>query len=260
MMMNETLAGKKGIVIGVANESSIAWGCAKAFVEAGAEVGITYLSTKSERYVLPLAEQIEAPIVYQLDVQDDAQMEGLIERVKSEWGSLDFVLHSIAFAPQQDLHGRVTDASRDGFLKAMNISCYSFIKLARLTEPLLKKGEPGGSLLTVTYYGSEKVVPHYGIMGPVKAALESSVRYLASELGQEGIRVNAISPGPLMTRAASGIQNFEELLAEAKAKSPKRNVVTIDDVGSLARFLVSDESKYITGNVSYIDAGFHTVL
>lgn len=255
-----TLKGKKGLVVGIANENSIAWGCAKAFHEAGAEVAITYLNQKAESYVRPLAEQINAPIIMPLDVQDDSQMQALFDNIKNTWGSLDFVLHSIAFAPKEDLHGRVADCSKEGFLKAMEISCYSFIKIAHLAEPLLKKGEPGGSLMTVTYYGSEKVVPNYGIMGPVKAALESTVRYLASEFGTEGIRVNAISPGPLLTRAASGIQNFEELLTEAKQKAPKRNVVTVDDVGALARFLVSDEAKYITGNVSYVDAGFHTVL
>lgn len=258
--MSKLLAGKKGIIIGVANVSSIAWGCAKGFQDAGAELAITYLNEKAEPYVRPLAEKLEAGIILPLDVQDDVQMQALFDTVKDKWGSLDFVLHSIAFAPMADLHGRVADCSKDGFLKAMEISCYSFIKMAHLAEPLLKKGDPGGSLLTVTYYGSEKVVPNYGIMGPVKAALESTVRYLASEFGEEGIRVNAISPGPLMTRAASGIQNFEELLTEAKQKSPKRNVVTVNDVGSLAKFLVSDEAKYITGNVSYVDAGFHTVL
>lgn len=258
--MSMLLEGKKGIIIGIANEHSIAWGCAKAFHDAGAELAVTYQNEKAEPYVRPLAEKLDAPIILPLDVQDDSQMHTLFDTVKEKWGSLDFVLHSIAFAPKADLHGRVADCSKVGFLKAMEISCYSFIKIAHLAEPLLKKGEPGGSLLTVTYYGSEKVVPNYGIMGPVKAALESTVRYLANEFGAEGIRVNAISPGPLLTRAASGIQNFEELLTEAKQKSPKRNVVTVDDVGALAKFLVSDESKYITGNVSYIDAGFHTVL
>ncbi len=258
--MSKLLEGKKGIIIGIANESSIAWGCAKAFHAAGADLAITYLNEKAKPHVYPLAEKLNAPIILPLDVKNDGQMEGLFDAVKQQWGSLDFVLHSIAFAPQADLHGRVADCSKGGFLDAMEISCYSFIRLAHLAEPLLKKGEPGGSLLTVTYYGSEKVVPNYGIMGPVKAALESTVRYLSSEFGEQGIRVNAISPGPLMTRAASGIQNFEELLLEAKRKAPKRNVVTVDDVGSLAKFLVSDESKYITGNISYVDAGFHTVL
>lgn len=256
----KTLAGKRGIVIGIANEHSIAWGCARAFRAAGAELAVTYLNEKAEPHVRPLAEELEAPIVVPLDVQDDEQMRQLFNIVGERWGSLDFVLHSIAFAPKEDLHGRVTDCSRDGFLKAMDISCYSFLRLAKLAEPLLRKGEPGGSLLTVTYYGSEKVVPHYGVMGPVKAALESAVRYLASELGEEGIRVNAISPGPLMTRAAGGILDFGALLKLAQEKSPKHAVVGIEDVGALAAFLVSDAAKYITGNVSYIDAGLHTVL
>ena len=258
--MQQGLQGKKGIIIGIANQDSIAWGCAKAFRQAGAELAVTYYNQKAEKHVRPLAEQLDAPIVLPLDVQNEDQLAALFDAVKIQWGSLDFVLHSIAFAPQEDLHGRVTDCSRDGFLKAMDISCYSLIRLARLAEPLLIKGDLGGTLLTVTYYGSEKVVPHYGIMGPVKSALESAVRYLADELGSEGIRVNAISPGPLLTRAASGIKDFEELLLEARQKAPKRQIVTIDDVGSLARFLVSDEARYITGNISFVDAGYHAVL
>lgn len=258
--MQQGLQGKKGIIIGIANQDSIAWGCAKAFRQAGAELAVTYYNQKAEKHVRPLAEQLDAPIVMPLDVQNEDQLAALFDAVKIQWGSLDFVLHSIAFAPQEDLHGRVTDCSRDGFLKAMDISCYSLIRLARLAEPLLIKGDLGGTLLTVTYYGSEKVVPHYGIMGPVKSALESAVRYLADELGSEGIRVNAISPGPLLTRAASGIKDFEELLLEARQKAPKRQIVTIDDVGSLARFLVSDEARYITGNISFVDAGYHAVL
>lgn len=258
--MEQSLKGKKGLIIGVANESSIAWGCAKAFREAGAELAITYYNVKAEKHVRPLAESLDASIFMPLDVQNPEQMQALFEVIDQQWGELDFVLHSIAFAPQEDLHGRVTDCSRDGFLKAMDISCYSFIRLAKLAEPLLKKGDLGGTMLTVTYYGSEKVVPNYGIMGPVKSALESSVRYLADELGEQGIRVNAISPGPLLTRAASGIKGFEELLAEARLKSPKHQVVTIDDIGSLARFLISDEAHYITGNISFVDAGFHAVL
>lgn len=254
-----SLKGKKGIVIGIANEHSIAWGCAKAFHGAGAELAVTYLNEKAEPYVRPLAEQINAPIILPLDVQNDGQMETLFKEVNDQWGLLDFVLHSIAFAPKQDLHGRVADCSRDGFLKAMDISCYSFMKLAHMAEPLFKKGEPGGALLTVTYYGSQKVIPHYSIMGPVKAALESAVRYLAEELGESGIRVNALSPGPLMTRAASGIKDFEALLKVAQEKSPKHAAVTIEDIGALARFLVSDEAKHITGNISYIDAGLHVL-
>lgn len=258
--MTRELEGKKGIVIGVANASSIAWGCAKAFHAAGAELAVTYYNAKAEPHVRPLAEQLNAPIILPLDVLNEAQLQDLFDAVEQQWGELDFVLHSIAFAPQEDLHGRVTDCSREGFLHAMDISCYSFIRLAKLAEPLLKKGSLGGSLMTVTYYGSEKVVPNYGIMGPVKSALESAVRYLANELGEQGIRVNAISPGPLMTRAASGIKGFEELLAEAELKSPKHQIVTIDDVGALARFLISDAAHAITGNISFVDAGFHSVL
>ncbi|RED44178.1 enoyl-ACP reductase FabI [Aestuariispira insulae] len=256
----KSLEGKKGLVVGIANEHSIAWGCAKAFHGAGAEIAVTYLNEKAERFVRPLAEQINSPIILPLDVQDDQQMADLFEVIGESWGGLDFLLHSIAFAPMEDLHGRVVDCSREGFLKAMDISCHSFLRMARLAEPLLKRGDDGGSLLTVTYYGSEKVVPHYGVMGPVKAALESAVRYLASDLGNDRIRVNALSPGPLMTRAASGIRDFEQLLAEARAKAPEHEVVGIDDVGALARFLVSDEARFITGNVAYVDAGFHTVL
>ncbi len=255
-----TLSGKKGLVIGIANEHSIAWGCAKAFHEAGAELAITYLNEKAEPHVRPLAEAVQAPILLPLDVQNATQMDAVFERIHAEWGRLDFVLHSIAFAPKDDLHGRVADCSREGFLKAMDVSCYSFIELAHRAEPLLAKGEPGGALLTVSYYGSQKVVPNYGVMGPVKAALESAVRYLSDELGANGIRVNAISPGPLLTRAASGIAHFDALLEEAREKSPKHQVVDIDDIGALARFLVSDDAKAITGNVSYIDAGFHVVL
>ena len=258
--MSKQLKGKKGLIIGIANEQSIAWGCAKAFHNAGAELAITYLNEKAEPYVRPLAEKVDATVFLPLDVQNDDQLDDTFHAIKEQWGSLDFILHSIAYAPIADLHGRVTDCAKDGFLKAMEISCYSFIKLAHLAEPLLKKGNPGGSMLTITYYGSEKIVPKYGIMGPVKAALESSVRYLANELGESGMRVNAISPGPLMTRAASGIQDFEELLIEAKKKSPQHSIVTIDDVGALAKFLVSDEAKHITGNISYVDAGFHAVL
>lgn len=255
----KSLSGKKGLVIGIANQDSIAWGCAKVFRQAGAELAITYLNEKAEKYVRPLAEQLDAQIILPLDVQHDDQMDNLFDTVAEQWGELDFALHSIAFAPKEDLHGRVVDCSRDGFLKAMEVSCYSFMKLAHMAESLLAKGDPGGSLLTVSYYGSEKVIPQYGVMGPVKAALECAVRYLADELGESGIRVNALSPGPLMTRAASGIKQFEGLIEIAKTKAPKHNVVTIDDVGALARFLVSDDARHITGNISYIDAGLHVL-
>lgn len=253
-MANDLLSGKKGLVVGIANDKSIAWGCAKAFHAAGAELAVTYLNAKAEPYVRPLAEQIKAPIIMPLDVQDDAQAAGLFKTVEKQWGRLDFLVHSIAFAPKDDLHGRVTDCSRDGFLKAMDISCHSFIRLARLAEPLMKDG---GCLLTATYYGGEKVIEEYGMMGPVKAALEGAVKYLAAELGQKKIRVNALSPGPVATRAASGIAHFDHLLEEARIKSPERTNICIDCVGAYARFLVSDEARLVTGSTVYIDAGFN---
>jgi enoyl-[acyl-carrier protein] reductase I len=251
------LSGKKGLVIGIANDSSIAWGCAKAFNDAGADIAVTYLNEKSEKYVRPLAEEIDSPIILPLDVTNEEQITKLFQEIGQQWGELDFILHSIAFAPKEDLHGRVIDCSKKGFLKAMEVSCYSFLQICQEAEALLKKGDTGGSILTVSYYGSQKVIPHYGVMGPVKAALECSVKYLADELGESGIRVNALSPGPLMTRAASGIKQFESLLEIAKEKSPKHKVVTIEDIGALARFLVSDDAKHITGNISYIDAGLN---
>jgi enoyl-[acyl-carrier protein] reductase I len=254
--MTNVLAGKKGLVVGIANEHSIAWGCARAFHDAGAELAITYLNDKAEPYVRPLAEQVKAPIVLPLDVKNDAQAEAVFAAIRQRWGKLDFLLHAIAFAPKEDLQGRVTDASRAGFLEAMDVSCYSFIRLAHLAEPLMKDG---GCLLTTTYYGGEKVIPHYGLMGPVKAALESTMRYLAAELGTKNIRVNAVSPGPVATRAAGGIAHFDELLALAKEKSPEHELICTDCVGAYARFLVSDEARLVTGSIAYVDAGFNII-
>lgn len=248
------LAGKKGLVVGIANEHSIAWGCAKAFHEAGAELAITYLNDKAAPHVRPLAEQVKAPIILPLDVKNDEQAENLFSAIRQRWGKFDFLLHAIAFAPKEDLRGRVTDASRAGFLEAMDISCYSFIRLAHLAEPLMKDG---GCLLTTTYYGGEKVIPHYGLMGPVKSALESTVKYLAAELGSKNIRVNALSPGPIMTRAAGGIAHFEELLELARSKSPQHETVCIECVGAYARFLASDEARLVTGSTAYVDAGYN---
>lgn len=250
------LQGKKGLIIGIANEHSIAWGCAKAFHEAGAELAVTYQNEKALPHVKPLAEKVSAPILLPLDVRDDAQIQALFDTVKASWGELDFLLHSIAFAPKDDLHGRVTDSSRAGFLTAMDISCYSLLKLAQHAEPLMSKG---GCILTTSYYGSERVVANYGIMGPVKAALESSVRYLAAELGEKNIRVNALSPGPILTRAAGGIAGFSEMLAEAQQKTPSHKLATIEDVGQLAAFLVSDGARSITGNTTYLDCGYHII-
>jgi enoyl-[acyl-carrier protein] reductase I len=250
----KSLQGKKGLVVGIANKESIAWGCTKAFHEAGAELAITYLNEKAEPYVRPLAEEVRASIIMPLDVQNDIQMNTLLDVIKEKWGKLDFLLHSVAFAPKEDLQGRVTDCSRKGFLMAMDISCYSFIRLAHLAEPLMKEG---GALLTMTYLGGEKVVEHYGIMGPVKAALEGTVKYLAVDLGDKKIRVNAISPGPILTRAASGIPNFDSLLQLAREKSPEHESVTIQSVGAYAKFLVSDEAALVTGSTVYVDAGFN---
>lgn len=250
----DNLKGKKGLVIGIANEDSIAWGCAKAFHEAGADLAISYFNEKAEPYVRPLAEKVRAPIIMPLDVQNDAQLDELFKKIHQTWGKLDFLLHAIAFAPKKDLQGRVVDCSREGFLTAMNISCYSFIRLAHLAEPLMTNG---GALLTISYLGGERVIEHYGIMGPVKAALEGTVKYLAAELGEKKIRVNALSPGPIPTRAASGITDFDSLVQSARQRSPEHENIYTRNVGAYARFLVSDEAHLVTGSIAYIDAGFN---
>jgi enoyl-[acyl-carrier protein] reductase I len=250
------LKEKKALVTGIANDQSIAWGCAKAFHAFGAEVAVTYLNDKSKPYVEPLAKQIKAPIFMPLDLQREGQLEAVFEKIRKEWGTLDLCLHSIAFAPKEDLQGRVVDCSKNGFLLAMEISCWSFIRMAKLAEPLMKNG---GTLYTMTYYGSQMVVEHYNIMGPVKAALESATRYLAAELGPKGIRVHAISPGPLKTRAASGITAFDELLQKAQSKAPARSLVSIDDVGVAVAFLGMNGAKLITGETMYIDGGYHII-
>lgn len=252
--MTNTLDGKKGLIVGIANDKSLAWGCARAFHEAGAELAVTYLNEKAEPHVRPLAEQVKAPIIAPLNVTDDTQMAALFRDIEKTWGKLDFLLHAIAFAPKEDLQGRVTDCSREGFLQAMDISCHSFIRLAHLAEPLMKNG---GCLLTLSYHGAQKVVADYNMMGPVKAALEASVRELASELGEKNIRVNALSPGPVATRAAGGIAHFDALLELAKQKSPEHELICIDCVGAYARFLVSDDARLVTGSTAYVDAGFN---
>jgi enoyl-[acyl-carrier protein] reductase I len=250
------LKGKKALVTGIANDQSIAWGCAKAFRAFGADVAVTYLNDKSKPYVEPLAKEIESPILVPLDLQREGQLEAVFEKIEKTWGRLDLCLHSIAFAPKEDLQGRVVDCSRNGFLLAMDISCWSFIRMAKLAEPLMKDG---GALFTMTYYGSQMVVQHYNIMGPVKAALEAATRYMAAELGPKGIRVHAISPGPLKTRAASGITAFDELLHKAQSKAPARSLVSIDDVGVAVAFLGMNGAKLITGETLYVDGGYHIV-
>lgn len=251
-----SLQGKKGLIVGIANAQSIAFGCAEAFRSAGAELAITYLSAKAEPFVRPLAERLASPIIMPCDVREAGQLEAVFARIRRDWGRLDFLLHSIAYAPREDLHSRITDCSQAGFNTAMDVSCHSFIRMARLAEPLMTDG---GCLLTVTFYGSEKVVEEYNLMGPVKAALESAVRYIAAELGPKRIRVHALSPGPLKTRAASGIDRFDELLERTRARTPEHLLVGIDDVGNVARFLVDDAAAALTGNIEYIDAGFHIV-
>ena len=247
------LKGKKGLVLGISNDNSIAWACARAMHEAGATLGGTWLNDKARPYVEPLLQSLNAEIQLPLEVSNESQLEALFEEVTQRWGKLDFLLHSIAFAPKADLHGRVVDSSLEGFLQAMDISCHSFIRMARLAEPLMKDG---GSLMTMSYLGGQEVVPNYSIMGPVKAALESTVRYLAYELGEQGIRVNAISPGTIMTRAASGIASFDALVEENAQRAPM-GAVNIDDVGPLSVFLASDGARAITGGNIYVDGGFN---
>jgi enoyl-[acyl-carrier protein] reductase I len=250
------LEGKRGLIVGIANDQSIAWGCARAFRALGSELAITYLNDKAKKFVEPLAQTLEAPIFMPLDVRVEGQTEAVFERIEKEWGRLDFLVHSIAFSPKDALCGRVVDVSRDGFLATMDVSCWSFIRMAHLAEPLMKDG---GTLFTMSYYGSQMVVKNYNIMGVAKAALEAAVRYIAAELGPKGIRVHAISPGPLATRAASGIPEFDELLDKAKENAPTRSLVSIDDVGVATAFLAHDAARLITGETLYIDGGYHII-
>ncbi len=248
------LAGKKGLVVGIANDASIAWGCAKAFRNHGAELAVTYLNEKAKTYIAPLAEELQAPICMKLDVTQAQEQEDLFAAIVKKWGRLDFLLHSIAFAPKADLQGRVTDSSCAGFLQAMDISCHSLMRLAKSAEPLMKEG---GSILTMSYYGAEKVVTHYNLMGPVKAALETSVKYLSAELGEKRIRVNALSTGPVKTRAASGLTDFDKLMAESAEKAPLHQLVTLEQIGEMAAFLASDNAQQVTGQTIYVDAGYN---
>jgi enoyl-[acyl-carrier protein] reductase I len=256
MICNENtgqwLAGKKGLVVGLANDKSIAWGCIQAFNALGADLAITYRNEKTKTYTERLAKEVSAPIFTLCDVTVPGSLEAVFAEIKNKWGKLDFLLHAIAFAPKDDLHGRVVDCSLDGFLMAMNISCHSFIRMAKLAEPLMVDG---GSLLTLTYHGSQKVVPGYNVMGPIKAALESTVRYMASELGAKGIRVNAVSSGSISTRAGNGIKDFSNVLDKDEKTSPLHRLTSQQDVGWTAAFLASDKARSITGHISYVDCG-----
>ncbi|GAA0777368.1 enoyl-[acyl-carrier-protein] reductase FabI [Roseibium denhamense] len=247
------LSGQKALVVGVANDQSIAYGCAKAFKAQGADLAITYLNEKAEPHVRPLAEDLGADIIMPLDVRSEAQMAALFQTIRSTWGKLDTVLHSIAFSKKEDLHGRVVDCSADGFALAMDISVHSFLRLIRHAEPLMPHG---GTCMTVSFMGAQKVVNNYGVMGPVKAALEASVRYAAAELGPRGISVHALSPGPLKTRAASGIAEFDDLLNDAASRAPTHHLATIEDTGAYAAFLASREAFNVTGGVHPIDGGY----
>jgi enoyl-[acyl-carrier protein] reductase I len=249
-----SLKNKFALVVGVANEHSIAAGCALAFRQAGAEVGLTYQNAASKPFVDPVAKQLDASLYLPLDVEAEGEMEAAFAAVAERWGRLDSLVHSIAFCPAGDLHGRITDCSREGFAQAMDISVHSLIRMARLAEPLMTQG---GSILTMTYYGGEKVIDHYNIMGPVKAALEGVVRSLAVELGPRQIRVNALSPGPLRTRAGSGIAHFDELIDAARLRAPDHVQVTIDDVGAMALLLASEGAERVSGEIVHVDGGLH---
>ncbi len=251
-----TLSGKRGLIVGIANAESIAYGCARAFRDAGAELAITYLNAKSEPHVRPLADALDASIFVPCDVRESGQLEAVFATIEREWGRLDFLLHSIAFAPREDLHASLIDCSSEGFAMAIDVSCHSFIRMARLARPLMTEG---GALLTVSFFGAERVVEHYNLMGPVKATLEASVRYLAADLADQRIHVHTLSTGPVKTRAASGIDRFDELLERTRERTPANRLVDIEQIGRIAVFLASDAGMPMTGSVTYADGGFHVM-
>jgi len=246
------LRGKKALVVGIANEHSIAYGCARAFRELDADLAITYLNERSKQYVEPLAKALEAPIFMPLDVSQPGQLEALFDEITTKWGRLDILVHSIAFARKEDLQGGLLNCSAAGFAEAMDISCHSFLRMAKLAAPLMIEG---GAMFAMSYHGANEVAPNYNVMGPVKAALEASCRYLAYELGAQGIRVHAISPGPLKTRAASGLKDFDLLLNEAAQRAPLGELVDIMDVGFTCAFLATPYARRLTGSTIYVDGG-----
>ncbi|MBP0636057.1 enoyl-ACP reductase FabI [Cupriavidus sp. AcVe19-6a] len=246
------LANARALVCGIANEHSIAYGCAKAFRELGAEIAMTYAGEKARQYVEPLAQQLDASIFLPLDVTSQAEMDALFARIAEQWGKLDILVHSVAWAPKEDLQGGLLDCSAEGFARAMDVSCHSFVRMARLAAPLMADG---GTMLTMSYHGANKVVPNYNVMGPVKAALEAVSRYLAYELGPRGIRVHAISPGPLQTRAASGLKGFDLMLADAVERAPLGELVDIMDVGYTCAFLATPYARRLSGETLYVDGG-----
>ncbi len=250
------LSGKKALIVGIANESSIAYGCAKMLKQAGADVAITYLNDKSKPYVDKIALPLNPSIYSKCDVTTDTDLDNVFAEIATKWGKIDIIVHSIAFAPKNDLQGSIVDCSKEGFLLAMDISCHSFLRMAKLAKPMMSDG---GVMFAMSFYGAVKVVENYNLMGPVKAALESCVRYMSAELGPHKIRVIAISPGPVKTRAASGLDDFDKLIELALNKSPMHSLVDIFDVGAMVTYLSSDYAKHITGDTIYIDAGFHLI-
>ena len=253
-LLQPILEGRKALVVGIANESSIAYGCARAFRQLGADLAVTYLNEKARPHVEPLARELEASLVLPLDVAQPGQLERVFDAVARSWGRIDILVHSIAWAPKDDLQGGLLDCSADGFAKAIDVSCHSFIRMARLAAPLMKDG---GTLFAMSYYGANRVVPNYNVMGPVKAALEASCRYLAYELGPKGIRVHPISPGPLKTRAASGLKDFDLLLTEAAERAPLGELVDIMDVGYTCAYLSTPYARRMSGETIYVDGGVH---
>jgi enoyl-[acyl-carrier protein] reductase I len=254
--LRPVLAGKKAIVFGIANEDSIAYGCAKAFRSVGADLAVSWLNNKARRFVEPLAQELEASITGAVDVSVPGELEAMFDQVRSQWGRLDILVHSIAFAPKDDLQGGLLNCSADGFAKAMDISCHSFVRMAKLAAPLMSEG---GAMFAMSYYGANRVVANYNVMGPVKAALEAVCRYLAYELGPQGIRVHAISPGPLKTRASSGLKDFELLLNEAAQKAPLGELVDIMDVGYTCAYLATPFARRVTGELVYVDGGANLI-
>ena len=256
VQLRPVLEGEKALVIGIANEDSIAYGCAKAFRSLGADLAISWLNDKARPFVEPLAQELQASIRGEVDVSIPGQLEMIFEQIRERWGRLDILVHSIAFAPKADLQGGLLDCSAEGFAKAMDVSCHSFVRMAKLAAPLMTEG---GAMFAMSYYGANRVVPNYNVMGPVKAALEAACRYLAYELGPRGIRVHAISPGPLKTRAASGLKNFELMLDEAAHKAPLGELVDIMDVGYACAYLATPFARRVTGGLVYIDGGANLI-
>lgn len=251
---SQMMAGKRGLIMGVANNRSIAWGIAKQLADHGAEIALTYQGEALKKRVEPLAQQLGSDVVVECDVTNSASVDATFEALKNKWGKIDFLVHAIAFSDKDQLGGRYVDTTEDNFSKTMLISCFSLTSLCRQAEKLMPDG---GSIITLTYYGAEKVMPHYNVMGVAKAALEASVRYLAADLGKNDIRVNAISAGPIKTLAASGISDFRYILRWNEYNSPLRRTVSIDDVGGSAVYLLSDLSRGVTGEVHHVDAGYH---